>query len=95
MTAQLIPETEREKWLWDTIQGLRADKERLTKILEQRDTELAEVYDENYQLKKQNAIHKDFPEQALRKGRITQYEVNRTFYELGVKAERNKVILHD
>lgn len=74
--------------------GLRAEIARLGDIIKRRDNELFEAYDQMEVLKEQNAIYRDFPKMAEDMGFLTPYEVNRTFYELGIKAERNKVILH-
>lgn len=88
------PVTQIEKDLGKRNSELLAEIARLNEVVKRRDNELLEVYDEMEVLKKQNAIYKDFPKTAEDMGFLTPYEVGRIFYQLGVIAERNKVILH-
>lgn len=88
------PVTQIEKDLGKRNRELLAEIARLDDIIKRRDNELFEAYDEMEVLKKQNAIYKDFPKTAEDRGFLTPYEVGRIFYQLGVIAERNKVILH-
>ena len=88
------PVTQIEKDLGKRNRELLAEITRLDDIIKRRDNELFEAYDEMEVLKKQNAIYKDFPKTAEDMGFLTPYEVGRIFYQLGVIAERNKVILH-
>ena len=88
------PVTQIEKDLGKRNRELLAEIARLDDIIKRRDNELFEAYDEMEVLKKQNAIYKDFPKTAEDMGFLTTYEVGRIFYQLGVTAERNKVILH-
>ena len=88
------PVTQIEKDLGKRNRELLAEIARLDDIIKRRDNELFEAYDEMEVLKKQNAIYKDFPKTAEDMGFLTTYAVGRIFYQLGVIAERNKVILH-